>query len=157
MVEDTPLLHAWLEPIAFLVGEWHGEGEGLWAGGFPFTDAMRFAHDGRPILRYDQVTAGPDGTPSHAECGFFAVQENGDVHVTLAEPSGITEVLVGRPDPDGLDLDAVEIGHTPTTGNVTACRRRLHLVDGALVAEIDMAVDGQPLAPHTRSVLRRSQ
>ncbi len=156
MADEAPPLHDWLQPIAFLVGEWHGNGEGLWPGGFTFTDAMRFAHDGRPLLRYDQVTAGPAGVPSHAECGFFTVQENGDVHVTLAEASGITEILVGRPGSEGLDLDAVDIGRTPTTDNVTSCRRRLRLVDGALLAEIDMAVNGEALAPHTRSVLHRT-
>ena len=97
MTEDAPELHELLRPLQFLIGEWRGSGEGLWAGGFSFTDAVRFSHDGRPLLRYDQVTVGPDGQPSHAETGFFAVQANGDVHVTLAEPSGITEVLVGHP------------------------------------------------------------
>jgi len=154
--DDAPALHDLLRPIAFLVGEWHGRGESLWTEGFSFTDAIRFSHDGRPLLRYDQVTTGPDGRPSHAEAGFFAVQDNGDVHVTLAEPSGITEVLVGRPEGGVLVLGSVEIGHTPTTDNVTACRRRLWIESGALVAELDIAVDDEALAPHTRSVLQRA-
>lgn len=116
---------------------------------------MRFSHDGRPLLRYDETTVGPDGRPSHAETGFFAIQDNGDVHVTLAEPSGITEVLIGRPEVDRLVLTSVEIGHTPTTDNVTACRRQLRIEDGSLVAEVEIAVNNEKLTPRTRSVLHR--
>ncbi len=155
MTEDPPELHELLGPLAFLIGEWHGSGEGLWAGGFSFTDAVRFSHDGRPLLRYDQVTVGPDGRPSHAETGFFAVQSSGDVHVTLAQPTGITEVLVGHPEAGVLRLDSVEIGHTPTTDNVTGCRRRLRLEGESLVTEVDIAVNDAAFSPHTRSVLQR--
>lgn len=148
-------IHELLLPIAFLVGQWKGRGEGRWAGGFPFEDSMSFLHDGRPALRYEQLTTGPDGRPSHAECGFFVAQENGDIHVTLAEPSGITEVLVGRSEPAQLVLTSVEIGHTPTTDNVTSCRRILRIEDGALLAEVEIAVNGEKLAPHTSSRLQR--
>jgi hypothetical protein len=144
-----------LQPIGFLLGEWKGEGQGLWAGGFSFGDSMRFSHDGRPVMKYEQQTVGPDGVASHAELGFFVAQDNGDIHVTLAEPSGITEVLVGKPTGTSLVLAAVEIGHTPTTDNVTACGRRLRLEGDSLVAEIQMAVNDEPLVPHTRSVLHR--
>jgi hypothetical protein len=152
---DTPKVHELLRPIAFLLGDWHGHGEGLWAGGFSFEDMMHFSHDGRPVLRYEQRTVGPDGRPSHAESGYFVAQENGDIHVTLAEPSGIAEVLVGRPGVDALVLTTVEIGHTPTTDNVTACRRRLRLEAGTLVADVEIAVNEELLAAHTRSVLER--
>jgi hypothetical protein len=152
---DSRPVHELLQPIAFLLGEWMGEGHGLWAGGFSFTDSMRFSHDGRPVMLYEQQTVGPDGLASHGELGYFVAQDSGDIHVTLAEPSGITEVLVGKPTEAGLVLESVEIGHTPTTDNVTACWRRLRLEGDALVAEIQMAVNDEPLAPHTRSVLQR--
>jgi hypothetical protein len=143
--------------LAFLIGEWAGEGRGLWGDGFVFEDHVRFAHDGRPVLLYQQQTAGPDGRPSHGECGYFVVQPDGEIHVTIAEPSGITEVLVGRVDGEQLVLDSTEIGHTPTTDDVTAVRRHLSLVEGALVTEVAIAVSGQPLAAHTRSSLMRTE
>ncbi|MGA2209657.1 MAG: FABP family protein [Acidimicrobiales bacterium] len=155
MPSDSPPVHELLQPIGFLLGEWKGDGQGLWAGGFSFGDSMRFSHDGRPVMTYAQQTVGPDGVPSHAELGFFVAQDNGEIHVTLAEPSGITEVLVGKPNGTSLVLSAVEIGHTPTTDNVTACGRHLRIEAEALVVEIQVAVDDEPLAPHTRSVLHR--
>ncbi len=154
MADSTLEMHELLGPLAFLIGSWQGQGEGMWPGGFAFSDSMVFAHDGRPILRYEQLTRGPEGRPSHCECGYLVAQANGDVHVTVAEPSGITEVLVGRPESDSIVLRSVAIGHSPTTENVTACRRTLRIEDGALVAELEISVNGEELAPHTVSVLR---
>jgi hypothetical protein len=153
MADDQPAVHELLRPLAFLIGEWRGEGEGLW-GAFTFEDHVRFAHDGRPVLLYQQQTAGSDGRPSHGECGYFVVQPDGEIHATLAEPSGITEVLVGRVDGDELVLTSVEIGHTPTTDNVTAVRRCLRFADGTLVAEVAIAVNGEAIAAHTVSSLK---
>lgn len=141
--------------MAFLIGEWRGEGKGLWGNGFTFHDHVRFAHDGRPVLLYQQQTAAPDGRPSHGESGYFVVQPDGEIHVTLAEPSGITEVLVGRVIGTELSLASTEIGHTPTTDNVTVVRRRLRLEEGTLVAEVDIAVNDEPIAEHTMSSLNR--
>ncbi len=154
MADGTPEMHELLRPLAFLVGRWQGRGEGLWPGGFAFSDSMTFAHDGRPILRYAQLTTGPEGRPSHSECGYLVAQPNGEVHVTVAEPSGITEVLVGRPAELSIVLRSVAIGRTPTTEHVTACRRTLRIEEGALVAELEISVNGEDLAPHTTSVLR---
>jgi len=146
-----------LRPIDWLIGEWRGPGRGAWAGGFLFDDTMSFSHDGRPLLHYRQQTTGPDGRLSHSEVGYFVARPDGEIHVTLAEPSGITEVLVGHPIEGEalLELVTTEVGHTPTTDNVTACRRRFHLLDGDLIAEVDIAVNGEPLALHTQSTLHR--
>jgi hypothetical protein len=156
VAEHEPDVHELLQPIAFLIGEWRGEGSGLWEPSFAFEDHLRFAHDGRPVLLYQQQTAAADGRPSHGECGYFVVQPGGAIHVTIAEPSGITEVLVGGVEGEEIVLESTEIGRTPTTDNVTAVRRRLRITEGVLVTEVDIAVNGEPTAPHTRSSLRRS-
>jgi hypothetical protein len=145
-----------LQPVEFLVGEWEGAGRGMWAGGFEFRDTLRFWHDGRPILSFREETFGPDGRPSHGECGYLVAQATGDFHMTVAEPSGITEVLVGRATGTTIELESAEIGHSPTTDNVTAVRRILSIENGTLVAEVHLSVDGEPLAPHTRSELSRT-
>jgi hypothetical protein len=155
VADDEPEVHELLRPLEFLVGEWRGTGSGLWGDDFTFEDHVRFAHDGRPVLLYQQQTAGPDGKPSHGECGYFVVQPDGEIHVTIAEPSGITEVLVGDMGSDGLVLASTDIGRTPTTDNVTAVRRRLSFEDGGLVTEVAISVDGGPMAEHTRSSLKR--
>lgn len=153
--EDEPHVHELLQALGFLIGEWRGAGNGLWGNGFTFEDHVRFAHDGRPVLLYQQQTRGPDGKPSHGECGYFVAQADGEIHVTIAEPSGITEVLVGRADGDELVLTSTAIGHTPTTDNVTAVRRRLRFEEGTLVTEVAIAVNGEPIAEHARSSLTR--
>jgi len=64
-------------------------------------------------------------------------------------------VLVGQPEDGRLLLASVEIRHTPTTDNVTACRRQLWIEDGSLVAEVAIAVNNEEPMLHTRSVLHR--
>jgi len=155
----TDLLHPDLVALSWLVGRWNGEGRGLWSGeiGFEFVDEMSFEHDGRPLLVYHERTRRPDGVPSHAEAGFVTVAGNGVFHWTIAEPNGITEALVGSIVAGALELDTTEIGHTPTTDNVTSVRRRLSPVEGGrLRAEVAIGVNGEPPTPHTESLLQRS-
>lgn len=139
------------------MGHWEGPGTGLWSGGFAFSDSIVFEHDGRPMLFFRQATVGEDGMPSHGEAGFVVAAEGGVVHVTVAEPTGVVEVLTGRVRPGVLEVRSVAIGLAPGASPVTAVARRLALSPGGdeLVAEVSVAMNGEPLAPHTRSVLRR--
>jgi hypothetical protein len=150
-------LHPALEPLSWLLGSWEGTGEGLWAAGFSFTDVVSLVPDeyGRPLVAYHQRTYLPDGHPSHGEMGYLVVQGSGGVQMTVAEPSGITETLSGRSAGSSLDLASAEIGHAPESRNVTATARRMRLDGDRLVIEVDVAMNGEPLATHTRSVLAR--
>lgn len=152
-------MHDLLQPVAFLLGAWEGEGRGLWGGGFEYRDTWRFSTDvagGRPLVEFRQQTFGPEGHPSHGECGYLVAQGDGRFHMSVAEPSGITEVLVGDVDArtGELRLTSHEIGHSPSTAAVTAVERRWWIEGEHLMAEVDMAVNGEPLAPHTHSELR---
>lgn len=154
-------MHDLLAPVAFLLGEWEGEGEGLWAGGFAFVDHVSFSTDDdgqRPLIEYRQQTYGPGGGRSHSESGYLSALGDGEYRLVVAEPSGITEALGGRLDPatDALLLLSTEIGHGPGARDVTAVARRLLLRDDTLVTEVDIAMSGEPLAGHTRSVLHRA-
>lgn len=154
--EAMPGIHPLVEPVAFLLGEWEGGGERLWPGGFSFTDHLRFTTDGRPLVEYRQTTATPEGTPSHGEVGYLLLKPGGTAHMTVAQPSGITETLEGSVLEGVLSLCSVEIGRTPGAKAVTASERRLSLRDGVLIAELAIAMNGEPLAPHTRSQLQRT-
>lgn len=77
--------------------------------------------------------------------------------MTVSEPSGITETLAGSFEGPHAELLSVAIGRTPGARNVTATARRLSLEGDRLVLEVDVAMDGAELAPHTRSVLYRQQ
>jgi hypothetical protein len=153
-------MHDLLEPVAFLVGEWEGDGVGLWAGGFAYRDTLTFIADSdgqRPVIEFRQLTHGPGGARSHGECGYLIAVGDGEYHLTVAEPSGITEVLAGSLDEASgeLRLVSVEIGHSPTTDNVTAVARRWRLQGDELVTEVDIALNGETIAAHTRATLRR--
>ncbi|MGO9196398.1 MAG: FABP family protein [Acidimicrobiales bacterium] len=156
MTTTGPPPHPNLAPVAFLLGAWVGEGEGLWDGGLSFEDSLTFSSDGRPLIEFRQTTRTPDGKPSHSECGYLLAKDAGVVHMTVAEPSGITETLSGLADENNVTLESVEIGHSPDTDDVTRTARRLYLDGDHLVLEVDIAVNGEPLAAHTRSVLRRA-
>jgi hypothetical protein len=148
--------HPLLEPLSWLLGAWVGDGEGLWAGGFEFGDSLTFSSDGRPLVEFRQATHSRDGAVSHGEVGYLLVKDGGVVEMTVAEPSGITETLSGTFTGDGLALRSVEIGHTPSSKPVTATARRFSRQGDELVVEVDIGMNGEAPARHTRSVLRRA-
>jgi len=153
-------MHELVEPVSFLLGEWEGDGHGLWEGGFDYRDTVTYSTDSdgqRPVIEFRQQTYGPEGARSHGEVGYLVAAGGGEYHLTVAEPSGITEVLAGRIDDASgeLRLFSVEIGHSPTTDRVTAVARRMRRRGDELVTEVDIAVDGEALAPHTRASLHR--
>ncbi len=141
--------------IDFLLGEWEGEGEGLW-GGFSFKDRLSFAHRGKAWIEYHQLTRTLEGATSHAESGYLSLGEDGTVSMTIAAPTGITEVLTGSLTTEGIVLGSTEIGQAPTALNVTATARRLILRDETLLVELDIAMNDEALTGHTRSILKRA-
>src|SRR6266540_817984 len=70
---DEPALHPDLEPIAFLLGTWAGEGEGDWpsSGPFRYGEEMSFEQVGDPFLLYSQRSWATGGEPLHFERGFL--------------------------------------------------------------------------------------
>lgn len=142
-----------VEPIAFLLGEWEGEGRGLWDDDFRFTDRLRFACDGRPLVAFTEETFVTDGAPSHGEAGYLLTKPGGVVHMTVAEPSGVAEILTGVGSGARLELHSLDIAFAPGARAVSSTARRLFLDGEALIVEVDIGVGGEPAAPHTRSVL----
>jgi len=93
-----PALHPDVEPIAFLLGAWRGEGQGDWptSGSFRYGEEMTFEHEGKAFLLYSQRSwAAEERTPLHFERGFFRLAGPGRVEVVLAHPLGIVEVAEG--------------------------------------------------------------
>lgn len=146
-----------LAPLAFLVGEWQGEGRGLWAAPTPFCyqEVTSFSCDGRPFLRYEQRASLPDGTPSHVELGYLQLGPDGRLHWLVVQPTGIAEVLTGAVEGDALDVQTVVVARTDMAKRVTAVRRRLRLRDGVLHAAVEVAMNDEPLAPHLEAELHR--
>jgi hypothetical protein len=155
MARPTTELHPLLAPLAFLIGDWVGEGSGLFSDGFAFEDALTFEADERPVIGFQEWTRSFDGTPSHSECGYIIAKEDGVVHMTVAGPAGITETLTGHIENGRASLRSVGVGHAPGSKNVTATARRLYSEGDDLVTEVYISLDDDPPSPHTRSVLHR--
>lgn len=163
MSEIPPLLPA-IEPLAFLVGTWRGEGRGAYPSIEPFTyvEEIEFWHIGKPFLGYHQRTKHAEtGLPLHTESGFWRVASPADapgaivVEATITQPTGVCEVLVGPLEHQRIDLRAIEVVRTPTAKEVTEVERIITVVDDELRYEVAMAAVGHELRPHLEAVLHR--
>jgi|SRR5215204_2068667 len=167
-MDEAPALHPDVVPLAFLLGEWAGEGRGEYPTieSFPYREQVRFWHVGKPFLAYTQGTKHAEtGLPLHAEMGYWRCFPGDDgvpahIEVVLSHPSGISEVLEGslRADLAGLatiDLTTSSVTRTHTAKQVTALARQLTVEGDVLRYSVAMAAVGQPLTHHLGAELRR--
>ena len=105
-----------LEPLAFLLGTWRGDGEGIYAGVAPFryTEELSFEHVGDVFLLVTESSWTPDGVPLHFERGTLRPVGNGGVDLTLAHPIGVVEVSEGTVEATTVDLASTAIVRTAT-------------------------------------------
>ena len=154
----APELHEDLQPLAFLLGTWRGEGRGEYPTIDPFSyvEELTFDHVGDTFLCYQQASWSPeDGAPIHFERGFLRPGEPGRIEFTLAHPIGLTEVAEGALDGTSFELSSTDVGRT-TTGLTTTSVIRRYDVDGDVMRyRTDMATDDTPMALHLEAELRR--
>lgn len=158
-------LHPDLMPVAFLLGEWHGNGHGDYPtiDAFEFGQEVRFSHDGRPFLHYLSRTwlleDGEPGRPLAIETGFLRMSPDapdGNVELLLTHPTGVAEIYYGQADAAKIELRTDAVARTATAKEYTAGHRLYGLVDGQLMYAYDMAAVGQELQPHIWATLARS-
>jgi hypothetical protein len=155
-----PAIHPEVQPIAFLLGTWRGEGEGHYPTieSFAYGEEIRFWHVGKPFLAYGQRTwALDDARPLHGEAGYWRSKPGGAVEIALAHPTGIVEIQEGRLEGGTIRVSSTVVGLTSTAKEVTRLERTV-VVDGdSLTYDVSMAAVAQPLTHHLHAVLRRVQ
>lgn len=153
-------MHPDVEPIAFLLGTWRGEGHGVYPtiASFDYGEEIRFgAVPGKPFLTYQQRTwALDDQRPLHAEAGYWRPKPDGRLEVVMAHPTGIAEIEEGMIAGETISLVATSIGRATTAKEVTDLTRRFELVGGDVLRyEVQLAAVGQPLQGHLTAELKR--
>lgn len=147
-----------LQPLAFLLGTWRGEGKGEYPTIEPFDyeEELRFEHVGDTFLLYQQASWSPsDGGPIHFERGFLRPGEPGRIELTLAHPIGLTEIAEGRLDGTAFELTSTDVGRTTTGLSTTAVHRRYRVDGDVMRYTTDMATDETPMALHLDAELHR--
>jgi hypothetical protein len=158
-VRTEPALHPDVTPLAFLLGIWVGEGQGVYPTieTFGYGEEIRFWHVGKPWLGYAQRTwALDDGRPLHGELGYWRPQKGGQVELVLAHPNGLTEIDEGTVGGTTIELTSTTVKRTSTAKEVTALVRRYEAHGHLLTYTVSMAAVGQPLQPHLRAELEHS-
>ena len=150
-------LHPDLQPLAFLLGAWTGEGEGEYPGVEPFRyrEELSFDHVGDAFLLVTESSWTPDGAPLHFERGTLRPVGDGKVDLTLAHPIGVAEVAEGTVEGTTVSLRATAIVRTATGSPVTEIERRYRRDDDRLSYELDMALESVARTFHVRATLGR--
>ena len=153
-------LHPNLAPVAELIGAWRGPGQGEYPSieSFDYTEELTFTDLGKPFLHYAQRTWSPAGDPMHVETGYLRLPAEGTVELTLAQPTGQTELAQGhiRHQPEGFFIEVhARVMNTATAKTVDGTIRRLELAGDELRTAFSMAAVGHPMNHHLSSRLRR--
>lgn len=150
-----------LTPIASLLGTWTGPGSGEYPTieSFDYLETITVENIGKPFLVYRQRTRSAAGVPLHTESGFLRVPADGVVELTLAQPTGHTELCAGTLEViDGvveLRMSGV-VTATATAKSVEATERRYRLDGDSLRTDFAMAAVGVPMTHHLTSQLDRA-
>jgi len=154
----SPQLPPSLEPLAFLIGSWRGEGDGEYPGSDPFryTEELAFEYVGDPFLLVTESSWTPEGAPLHFERGTLRPVGDGRVDLTLAHPIGVAEVSEGTVDGANVTLRSTAVVRAATGSPVTEIERRYHMEGDRLSYELDMAMEGVARTFHVRATLARA-
>jgi hypothetical protein len=145
--------------LAFLLGTWQGEGEGIYPTISPFTysETVVFGHVGRPFLTYVQRTIRHDlGVPAHGESGYLRPAPGGRVELMLGHTFGVVELSEGTVDGTRLELATSNVGLSGTAKVITTVERSIEVDGDVLRYTLRMAAVGQPLQRHLRAELHRA-
>ncbi len=134
--------HPLVQPIAFLLGTWRGEGRGEYptVDAFEYREEVRFWHEGKPFVLYAQRTWRlPDESVSHGEMGYWRPHQDGGIELVLAHTTGVVELAEGRVEGTTIEVASSALTATSSAKEVTELRRRLEVDGDRLSYELTMA------------------
>ena len=150
-------VHPAIEPIAFLLGTWHGTGNGDYPTIDPFIyeETVTFEHFGKPFIAYSQRTRGAGGAPLHTETGYIRPVDDGTLELVISQPSGITEIHTGTRSNSRLEFTSISVSLTPTAKQIGRVGRVIEVVDDTMTNELMMSAVGEPYQWHLGANLKR--
>ncbi|MEX0710514.1 MAG: heme-binding beta-barrel domain-containing protein [Chloroflexota bacterium] len=158
---DLPL-HPLCAPVAFLLGEWRGEGRGGYPGlrSFTYREEMRVWHTGKAYLALEQRTwevneRGTSGRELHGESGYLRCAEGGRLELVVAMAPGHAEVSSGSADGTRISLASSGVLDAPSAAAVSAVTRTWWLDGDVLHYDLEMSALDQPMTWHLSAELRR--
>lgn len=160
-----------LLPLSWLIGRWAGVGLGQYPSieDFRFAQEVAFWTDGRPFLSYTSRTwlLDDDGNqvkPLATESGFWRPQPGNRLEVTMAHPTGYSEIWYGHVEVTSLEPTHVTgariemrtdlVARTESAKDYSAGHRLYGLVGGELMWTFDMAAMGHELQNHLSARLK---
>lgn len=164
-------LPAEVVPISWLLGAWVGVGLGQYPTieDFQFGQEVVFSCDGRPFLSYVSRSwlldsEGERVRPLAVESGYWRARPGNKIEVTLAHPTGFSEVWFGTTEVLGLENATITSARATIKTDVVARtesakpyvqgERLYGLFDNKLLWTFDMAAMDQPLQNHLSATLR---
>jgi hypothetical protein len=152
-----------LYPLSFLIGEWAGVGLGQ----YPTIEDFRFGQEasfsytpGKTFLDYESKSwlIDEDGNkvrPLAREHGYWRPQEDNQLELVLAHPTGVVEIWVGQVDSGKIELNTDAVARTASAKEYSAGNRLYGLVKGDLYWTFDMAAMGHGMQNHLAAQLKR--
>jgi THAP4-like, heme-binding beta-barrel domain len=158
-----PPLHPLCEPVAFLLGTWHGEGHGGYPEmrSFRYREEMRVWQTGKAYLAFEQRTweldeAATPGREVHGESGYLRCREGGELELVVAMAPGHAELSSGRVDGSRITVESIGILDATSASPVSAVKRTWWLEGDVLRYDLEMSARGQPMGWHLSAELRRA-
>ena len=155
-------LHPDLNPLMWLVGNWHGNGRCAYPGveEFAYEEDVVLHHDGRPFLHYMSQTwvTDDDGErtgPGAIETGFVLPKGEGEIELLLSQETGYGTALLGRVDGPRLEFVTKWQARPEDAGEYTE-QRMYGLVESDLMYATDRQTPLSPMQSYAWGRLRRA-
>ncbi|MGA7172686.1 MAG: heme-binding beta-barrel domain-containing protein [Candidatus Dormiibacterota bacterium] len=156
---SPPSITDLVAPFSQWLGDWEGEGVGLWRADPPFRYRESLSIEAVPnraLLRLAQRTSVLDsGDLSHSELGFLRLLPDQAVELVVAVPAGYVELHTGRLQEGVLRLVPHTLSVSPTARPLRQVQRTLELDHDVLRTGVGIAVGDEPVSAHVEAVLRR--